>query len=257
MGTEPYEVIGLDENPNPKSGSTAKVVIGIILSLGILIVLIGLLTPTVRRARPAARRMHCSNNMRQIGLALMNYESTWGALPPSYTVDESGKPLHSWRTLILPFVEEVTLYKSIDLSKPWDDPVNKDKWKKTPEAYRCPSILLPDKGLTPYQAVVTENSAMQKMASHKSKEIADGPSNTLLIFESSIEDAVPWMVPQDVDWKSHVEKFSKAKMPHPAGGHVVLADASVTFFISEIPLQVLEDLATIDGGETIPEDFGM
>ena len=83
-----------------------------------------LLIPAVSSAREAARRMQCSNNLKQIALALHNYHSAYGTLPPAYTIDVDGNRLHSWRTLILPYMEQDALYQQIDFSKPWDDPAN-------------------------------------------------------------------------------------------------------------------------------------
>ena len=87
-------------------------------------ILVGLLLPAVQAAREAARRMQCSNNMKQIALAMHNYEAVYKAFPPAYTTDANGQPLHSWRTLLLPYMEQQALYSQIDLNKPWDDPVN-------------------------------------------------------------------------------------------------------------------------------------
>ncbi len=69
-------------------------------------ILAGLLLPAVQAAREAARRVQCSNNLKQIGLALHNYNAAYKSLPPPYTVDANGQKLHSWRTLILPFIEQ-------------------------------------------------------------------------------------------------------------------------------------------------------
>ena len=66
--------------------------ITVIIIMGVLVVL---LFPAVPAAREAARRMQCSNNMKQIALAFHNYHDKHGHLPPAYTVDEDGKPLHS------------------------------------------------------------------------------------------------------------------------------------------------------------------
>src|SRR5206468_2619679 len=88
--------------------------------LGVLALLICLMLPAVRTARPAAYRNQCHNNLKQIALALRNYEELYHALPPAYTTDSNGNALHSWRTLILPFLGERQLYESIDLAKPWD-----------------------------------------------------------------------------------------------------------------------------------------
>ncbi len=68
---------------------------------GIIIVLVALLLPGVRRGVPkAARRTQCKNNLKQISLALHNYHDEYQAFPPAYTMDADGQPLHSWRTLI-------------------------------------------------------------------------------------------------------------------------------------------------------------
>jgi hypothetical protein len=61
------------------------------------------LQATSREAHP---RAVCANNLKQIGLGILNYESYHGFLPPPYLANDQGRPIHSWRVLILPFVEE-------------------------------------------------------------------------------------------------------------------------------------------------------
>lgn len=114
-----------------------------------------LLLPFARPGvRPAARRSHCSTNLKLIAIALHNYKAEYHALPPAYTVDASGKPLHSWRSLILPFFEEDQhyeslssgsrrLYEQIDLTKPWDDPANAEARRYYVPVYGCPSAECP------------------------------------------------------------------------------------------------------------------
>ena len=111
-------------------------------------------------------------------------------------------------------------------------------------------------GLTHYQAIVTEKSAIQKKASHKIKDITDVPESTLLFFESSIEDAVPWMSPQDVDWNKHISNLSKAKMPHPKNAPFAFADGAVRFFPVDVDQVELDAASTISGGEKVSLDFG-
>ena len=106
-----------------KTGGKPRLITWLAIIGGVLIT-VAMLLPAMRTAGPAARRAQCVNNLKQIALALFNYESAYNALPPAYTVDAEGKPLHSWRTLILPYLEKQSLYDSIDLSKPWNDPAN-------------------------------------------------------------------------------------------------------------------------------------
>ena len=80
----------------------AAVVVGLFFCGGILI---ALLLPAVQAAREAARRTQCSNNLKQIGLAMHNYHDVNQQFPPAYIADADGQPMHSWRVLILPYLE--------------------------------------------------------------------------------------------------------------------------------------------------------
>ena len=107
--------------------------------VAIIAVLVALLLPDFRRSSgPALRRAHCTNNLKQIALALFQYEQVHHALPPAHTVDAEGRPLHSWRTPILPYLEQNPLYQTIDLSKPWTDPVNAKAREAVVDVFRCP-----------------------------------------------------------------------------------------------------------------------
>lgn len=250
MEADPYEVTGAKEDIQRK-GSIARKIMGVLVVLAILFVIAAVFLPSPRYR--IMQRMSCTNNLKSIGLALLNYEQTYGVFPPEYTVDAAGKPLHSWRTLILPFLEEKEIYDSIDLNKPWDDPVNQKVWNRIPKCYSCPAKKS-KLDHTYYQAVVTDKSAIQKTVSHSVKEITDGPASTLLIFESSIEDAVPWMKPTDADWSSHVAKFAKAKMPHEELGNVLFSDGSVGVLSTKMNPRIFDAFATISQGDKLPED---
>lgn len=111
MSFNPYESPDTAEQPPERRPSQYKhSLIGCLLILGFVVILIGLMLPAVRVSREPARRVQCSNNLKIIALALQNYEATYKSLPPAYTVDATGKRLHSWRTLILPFLEQQALY---------------------------------------------------------------------------------------------------------------------------------------------------
>ena len=86
----------------------AFTLIELLVVIAIIAVLIALLLPAVQAAREAARRSQCTNNLKQIGLAMHNYESANGSFPPG----EKGCCWGTWHVFILPFVEQSTLYNA-------------------------------------------------------------------------------------------------------------------------------------------------
>ncbi|HEY4260168.1 MAG TPA: DUF1559 domain-containing protein, partial [Schlesneria sp.] len=123
MTENPYASPNPEDKPAPLKGGSNFNLLHLLWIVPVGLVVIALFIPLPRRAGEAARRTQCKNNLKLIGLALYNYHDLYGAFPPAYTVDRHGKQLHSWRTLILPFLDQMPLYQKIDLSKPWDDPV--------------------------------------------------------------------------------------------------------------------------------------
>ena len=74
--------------------------------------------------RECGRRGTCANNLKQLAMAIQEYETNHGSLPPVHSSDAAGKPLHSWRTLLLPYLEQEALFKKLRLDEAWDGPNN-------------------------------------------------------------------------------------------------------------------------------------
>jgi hypothetical protein len=197
--------------------------------IGIVLGLIGLLLPAVRSARPAAYRMQCTNNLKQIALALRNYESTYHSFPPAATFDSSGNPLHSWRTLILPFLEQAALYDSIDLTKPWDDPANAKAYGANIPVYHCPSLGSDSLGSTTYLGVVASNGFFLPTGTRRLSEIIDSPSATLMVVEVSSVNSVHWMQPVDANELTVLSMNERSKLAHENGFHAAFVDGSIRF----------------------------
>lgn len=114
--------------------------IELLVVIAIIAILIALLLPAVQQAREAARRIQCKNNLKQIGLALHNYESTFLVFPPGLCLSLTSN-YGEWgpQARLLPYLDQVNLQNLIDFSLPYNDPVNLAAVKVRVPVYLCPS----------------------------------------------------------------------------------------------------------------------
>jgi prepilin-type processing-associated H-X9-DG protein len=147
--------------------------------------------------------MACGNNLKQIALALHNYHDTYGSFPPAFIADENGIPRHSWRVLLLPFVEAQGIYDQYDFSEPWDGPNNSKLLTRMPSVYSCPSSPDGARGSTYYVAVVGAQTTWPGQKPGTRAAIADGMEHTVHVIESDY--AVPWLEPRDASFEESRE----------------------------------------------------
>ncbi|RLS54261.1 MAG: DUF1559 domain-containing protein [Planctomycetota bacterium] len=223
----------------------------VLLILAAMVALFSLISG-VNEAREAARRSQCKGHLKGIGLALHNYHEEYQVFPPAYTVDEQGKPLHSWRVLILPYLDQQALYATIDLSRPWDHPNNAAAARAIPNVYRCPSAEL-DAMQTTCLAIVDTDSCLLSGQSRTLSSITDGPKNTLLVIDAPRTKAVHWMSPVDVNQELLLSLNEQTPFQHRKGVSGVLADDTVKFFDRDLPAETWTGLCTASGGETLGE----
>ena len=130
--------------------------IELLVVIAIIAVLIALLLPAVQQAREAARRSQCKNNLKQLGLALHNYESTFTQFPPSRISISSPRFEKSWITMCLPYLDQAPIYNTYDGNLPWYHPNNDTATTTVLPTLICPSAT--GRSAQPSQQLYTDIS---------------------------------------------------------------------------------------------------
>lgn len=210
--------------------------------------------PAVRAAQEANRRCHCVDNLHQISLALLRYACDHGTLPPAFTVDAAGRPLQSWRVLLLPYLGQEGLFNKIHLDEPWDSPHNRQFHNVAPAVYQCPSAELAT-GQTAYSVIVGEHTpfgagvgrALDKFGMHM-----------VLVVER--QKPVDWMQPDSELTEAVASKGINSKEPgfdgvgsrHPSISNVALRDGSARQYANNTDLSHWQRL--LNGTATSNDD---
>ncbi|MCH9656276.1 MAG: DUF1559 domain-containing protein [Planctomycetes bacterium] len=200
----------------PKRGFT---LIELLVVIAIIAILIALLLPAVQQAREAARRSTCKNSLKQIGLALHNYEETHGSYPPGYiarnvsrtapsTPDETGSGF-AWGVMLLPYLDQSTIYNQLDLNQDSTDAPNIGLANEAIPIFRCPSdthqgVFSVTVGSNTYELSSanyvgiygygsltsapgnpSEKGILYRNSNVKVRDITDGTSNAIVVGERS------------------------------------------------------------------------
>jgi prepilin-type N-terminal cleavage/methylation domain-containing protein/prepilin-type processing-associated H-X9-DG protein len=236
-------------NPVIRRGFT---LIELLVVIAIIAVLIALLLPAVQSAREAARRAQCTNNLKQMGLALHNYHSAVGSFPMASAVAYSDPGVQTtWGTwsahsMMLPYLEQTPLYNAINFDwTNWYDvgyPINSTAWNLNVQAFVCPS----DGQTGQYNnnnyfgsiGTTTDFSGgggynggstgiFAHLQTYKISNVTDGTSNTIAFSEGLVGSTPPQV---GVRWRDDLSTGS--------GQAAYLYDANMN-----IPL-VMQDLQT-------------
>jgi uncharacterized protein (TIGR03067 family) len=136
-----------------------------------------------------------SNNLKMIGLAFHNYHDSYKAFPLHAIYSSDGKPLLSWRVAILPYIDEIELYKEFKLDEPWDSANNMKLIKKMPKFYAIPGHK-DEEGMTHYQVITGPGTPFDGNKKILIPNLVNGTSNTILAVEA--KTPVIWSKPEDL-----------------------------------------------------------
>ena len=213
---------------------------------------IGMMLPAVQKVREASQRISSMNNLKQIALAMANYEATFGAFPAAAICDKkTGKPLLSWRVSILQYIEEDALYKQFKLDEPWDSEHNLKLAKNMPKVYFHPKANKPGDNKTHYRLFYGKGAAFELNKGFSMGAIAnmDGLSNTLMVVEA--EEPVVWTNPNDLAFDP--TKALPKMLSIDGKFSAAYCDGSVRTFKMPIDPEILKLLIQKNDGKLIPE----
>lgn len=244
---------------SPGGGTAAVVAIVVACFFGVFVcggILVALLLPAIQAAREAARRSQCINNLKQIAIAFHNYHDVYKTLPPAYIPDENGQPMHSWRVLILPFLECQHIYNQYHFNEPWNSPNNLAVTNQHVPVYCCPSSPSGAGSTeTSYMVITGPSTVFDAGKACRFSDILDGTSNTIMVVEVA-GTGVNWGEPKDLDASTLTYPLgtpggSAPASYHPGGLNAALCDGSVRFIADSIVPQTFNALLTKAGAEMV------
>lgn len=239
----------------PAAWIAAAVVLLLIVGAG-LIAIARVGGSAAQRVRQGRERLASIRNLEKIAAALNAYAADHGTYPAPAITDRRGKPLLSWRVLILPYLGEDDLYDQFNLSAAWDSDKNQTNTYRTPAVFRDPN----SQGWgsdTAYHLVTGTGTLFPSTGPLGPKQVADGATKTLLVVEG--RGASTWTEPVDIDAGATGGVINAASGVglggvSDGGMCVVTVDGRGHFLSEATPSMTVNALVTPRGGEPLPDD---
>lgn len=218
---------------------------------------LGLIVSALGQEREWARLSGCQNTLKQLALAIHNYHDDHHGPWPNYP-DASGRPAHSWRTIILPYMCGMYTYNRYRFDEPWDGPNNRHLLPDhlPVDYYSCPADAASRSNfMTSYLAVVGPETMWPRQRDVRLQDITDGASNSIMLVET-LSSGIYWPEPRDLEWDQMEMRIGATpgkgiSSGHRGGANVAMADGSVRALRADLDPQTLAALLTIRGGEQV------
>ncbi|HEX5104688.1 MAG TPA: DUF1559 domain-containing protein [Pirellulaceae bacterium] len=239
-----------------RSASPAPTWIEWLTILGILGVVGAFLWPMFAVQREVDPPQRCQHLLKQIAVSLHAYHDNFGCFPPAYIADSTGRPMHSWRVLLLPYMEEKPLYDQYRFDEPWDGPHNRRLASAIVRTY-CGAAdhAGPRSTETDYVAIVGPRTMWPEEGSVAIGDLEDGPAQVVAVVEVH-NSGIHWMEPRDLHANQMAPKINAPRgqgisSEHAGGAYAATADGAVRFLKDDTPADVLRSWIQIDDG-TLP-----
>ena len=223
-----------------------SLVIGIVCLAGIVLLLQWSVSTSVFRSRRWSHVTECRSHLKVIGLALDQYHNDFGSYPPVWVADERGRPLYSWRVLLLPYLDNPIIYERFRLDEPWDSPHNIQYAKADFKIFRCPACTN-EPGTTNYVAVISEAGSWRGPTSLTKEDFTEMLDSTIWVVE---QDGLKicWSEPRDLKFDDIPLRVNDPSgigigSRHEEGGAVSLSiNGKVQFLKNSLTRQRLADI---------------
>lgn len=251
-----------EAEPQRRSPRPVNVAVAVV----VVLILVALLLPAVNVARDAARRMSCVGNLKFMGLAMHNYGQATTYMPPAYCADAAGHRMHSWRVLLLPYLEGDGLCSRYSFEEPWSDPHNSALagglclgMDGRHPIYHCPSERESGNFNATYLTFIGDGAYSPGARPRTFKEIKDGLSNTIWLGETA-DSGIHWMEPRDLQFDEMSFRLGDREHPsigsgHSGGANVSILDGSVKWLNENTDPALIRALITVAGHEAVDPDM--
>ena len=187
-------------------------------------------------------------------IALLTYNQTYGRFPPAFLAGKDGTRMHSWRVLILPFLEQNDLYNKYKFDEPWNGPNNIKLVEQMPQVYHCPMAPRGD-NTTSYVAVVGDETMWAPDRAVTRSDIPDGASRLELVEIANSK--ILWTEPRDLSLDEAVQGVNGQDgkgivSPHQGGANAVQANAQTFLLRNGISSDNLRAIMTMTAKDNFP-----